>query len=111
MSDTVIRDAARALNPDKPIKTLAGLRRSPRSTAKSWATGRRRSPAVILRILLDLLKDRQAVISGVVYQLNHDIAQRERETRRRTGFFVVDPATGRNRQNRAGRLKRKLEGR
>ena len=35
MSDTVIRAAARALNPDRPIMTLAGLSHGRRSTAKS----------------------------------------------------------------------------
>lgn len=106
MSDTVIRDAARALNPDRPIKTLAGP--SPRSTAKSWATGRRRAPVAKLKILRDLLKDRQAAISGLIYQLNYDISQRERESRRRTGFNEIRerdgpgsvPRDGRNRRGR-----------
>ena len=46
MSDTVIRAAARALNPDRPIKMLAGLANGRRSTGKSWATGHRRAPIV-----------------------------------------------------------------
>ena len=38
MSATVIRGAARALNPDKPIRTLAGLVRCPRPQLKLGQT-------------------------------------------------------------------------
>ena len=42
MSDNLIRRAAFALNPNRPIMMLAGLARGRRSTAKSWAIGHRR---------------------------------------------------------------------
>ena len=70
MSDTVIRAAARALNPDRPIMTLAALARGRRSTAKSWAAGHRRPPIVTLKILRDLLNDRQAALFQLILELN-----------------------------------------
>jgi hypothetical protein len=93
MPETIGRASARALDLGRPIKVLAG--RSSRSTAKSWATGRRRPPIVRLKILRDLLKDRQAAISGLIYQLDYDITQREREPKLRRGLTKFANATGR----------------
>ena len=108
MSDTVIRRAAFSLNPERPIMTLAGLVRAPRSTAKSWATGRRRPSVLILKILRDLLKDRQAALFQLIAELDHVIMQRERESKRRTGFNEIKARDGpgsvpRDGRNRFGR--------
>jgi hypothetical protein len=103
MSDTVIRRAAFSLNPERPIMTLAGLARTPRSTAKRWATGRRRPSVVILKILRDKLKDRQAALFQLIAELDCAILQRECESKRRTGFNLIDPITGLDRRNRLGR--------
>jgi hypothetical protein len=104
MTDTLIRRAARALNPDRPIITLAGLRRSPRPTAKSWATGHRRPPIWVLQFLQAHLHARR--LSPLADDIEALIMQRDREEREdkpRTGFWIVDPATGLNKANRLGR--------
>lgn len=108
MSDTLIRRAAFSLNPERPIMTLAGLTRAPRSTAKSWATGRRRPSVIILEILRDQLKIRQAALFQLVAELDCIITQRERESKRRTGFNIIDPMTGLDRRNRRGRPRRSV---
>ena len=107
MSDTVIRAAARALNPDRPIKMLAGLANGRRSTGKSWATGHRRAPIVKLKILRDLLRDRQAALLGLITELDLMVFRREAEPKRRTGFNEIRvrepggvPRDGRNRLGR-----------
>lgn len=113
MSDTVIRTAARALNPDRPIMTLAGIARRRRSTAKSWATGHRRPSIATLKILLDLLKDRRAALYQLIPELEYVIEQREREPIRRTGFNEIRqrdgpgsvPRDGRNRRGRPCRQR------
>jgi hypothetical protein len=111
MPDTVIRAAARALNPDRPIMTLAGLARAPRSTAKGWATGQRRPSISTLKTLLDMLKDRRAALYQLIPELEHIVAQREREPKRRTGFNEIRERDGpgsapRDGRNRRGRPKR-----
>jgi hypothetical protein len=60
------------------------------------------------KILRDLLKDRQAIVSGLILQLDYDIIQREREPRRRTGFNEIRERDGpgsvpRDGRNRLGR--------
>lgn len=113
MSATVIRSAARALNPDRPIMMLARLARGRRSTAKSWATGRRRPPIATLKILLDLLKDRRAALYQLIPELEYVIALRDREPPRRTGFNEIRerdgpgsvPRDGRNRLGRPARRR------
>lgn len=112
MSDTVIRAAACALNPDRPIMTLAALARGRRSTAKSWATGHRRPSITTLKILLDLLKDRRASLYQLISELEYAIMRREGEPRRRTGFNEIRerdgpgsvPRDGRNRHGRPSRI-------
>jgi hypothetical protein len=111
MSDTVIRRAARALNPDRPIMTLAELprersstsKRGRRSTAKSWANGHRRPPIAALKVLLDLLKHRRATLYQLIPELEYVIMQREREPKHASGFMVRDPLTGQDKRNRRGR--------
>ena len=104
MSGTLIRRAARALDPNRPIMTLAGFRRSPRPTAKSWATGHRRPPIWVLQFLHAHLHARRLPtladeIEGLIMQRK----QEERKDKPRTGFWIVDPATGQNKANRLGR--------
>jgi hypothetical protein len=119
MSDTVIRRAAFSINPDRPIAILAGLtrgrrstgKRGRRSTAKSWATGHRRPSVVILKILRDLLKDRQAALLALIPELEYAIMQREREPKHRTGFNEIKERDGpgtmpRDGRNRRGRPRR-----
>jgi hypothetical protein len=108
MPDTVIRHAARALNPDRPIMTLAELARRPRATARSWATGHRRPPIWTLKILRDMLKDRQGTLFALIRELDYVISKRECEPQHRTGFCTIDPATGRDKRNRLGRPKRSI---
>lgn len=112
MSDTVIRAAARALNPDRPIMTLAGLSHGRRSTAKSWATGHRRPSVATLKILCDLLKDRRAVLYQLIPELEYVIMLRERDPPRRTGFNEIRERDGpgskpRDGRNQLGRPRRK----
>jgi hypothetical protein len=111
MSDTVIRRAAHALNPDRPIMMLAHLARCPRSTARSWATGRRRPSIAVLKVLRDALKDRQSSLFALMPELDHVIMKREYEPKNRTGFNEIrvrdGPGTApRDGRNRLGRPKR-----
>ena len=104
MSDTLIRRAARALSPDRPVMTLAVLGRSPRPTAKSWATGHRRPPIWLLHFLQAHLRTRR--LSPLADEIEALIVQRDREEHKdkpRTGFWIIDPATGQNKANRLGR--------
>jgi hypothetical protein len=108
MSDTVIRHAARALNPDRPLMAFAATVRRPRSTVKSWATGRRRPPIWTLKILRGMLNDRQGALFALISELDSVIAKRECEPQHRTGFCTIDPATGHDKRNRRGRPKKTL---
>jgi hypothetical protein len=108
MSDTVIRAAANALNPDRPIMAFAKRTRRRRSTVKSWTTGRRRPPIWTLKILRDMLNERLGTLIALIRELDYAIAKRECEPRRRTGFCTIDPATGQDKRNRRGRPKRTL---
>jgi hypothetical protein len=108
MSDTVIRRAAFSLSPDRPIRMLALLSHAPRSTARSWATGRRRPRVVILQMLRDKLKARHAALLALIFELEYLIAVRESEPRRRTGFNEIKERDGpgsiaRDGRNRLGR--------
>ena len=110
MSDTLIRHAFRALNPDRPIMTLAELSRRPRSTARSWARGHRRPPIAVLKMLRDALKERQATFLALMPELDRLIMKRECEPKRRTGFNEIRPRDGpgsipRDGRNRRGRPK------
>jgi hypothetical protein len=114
MSDTVIRRAARALNRDKPIRTLAVLAHCPRPTAKAWANNHRRPPIVILKILRDMLKARHAALLALIPELDCAIMQREREPKHRTGFNEIRERDGpgsvpRDGRNRCGRPRRVVE--
>ena len=108
MSATVIRRAARTLNPDRPLRSLAEQVRRPRSTVKSWTTGRRRPPIVVLEILRDLLRDQRATLCQLIPELENEIMLREREPPRYTGFNEIRERDGpgsipRDGRNRCGR--------
>lgn len=103
MSDTLIRRAARALNPDRPLVMLTERFQCPRSTVKSWSSGRRRPPIWVLKLLREMLKVRQSDLFRLIDDLDHHVLTREQEPRHRTGFYTVDPATGLDRRNRLGR--------
>ena len=106
MPDTVIRRAARALNPDRPVGALAERVRRPRSTVKSWTTSRRRPPIWTLKLLRDMLNDRQGALFALIRELDYVIAKRESEPQHRTGFCTIDPTTGQDKRNRLGRPKK-----
>jgi hypothetical protein len=112
MSDTVIRRAACCLNPDRPIRTLARLAHGRRSTAKAWATGHRRPSIYKLKILRDLLKDRQASLLQLIPELDLMIMKREIEPTHRTGFNEIRERDGpgsvpRDGRNRLGRPRKR----
>jgi hypothetical protein len=108
MSDTVIRRAARALNPDRPLRAFADKVHRPRSTVKSWITGRRRPSIVTLKILRAMLNDRQSTLFDLIRELDNVIAKREFQPRHRTGFNEIRERDGpgsvpRDGRNRLGR--------
>jgi hypothetical protein len=125
MANTLIREAARALDHHRPIRLLADLAGRPRPTARSWATGHRRPPLPILKTLLEVLRQRQAertgvapleerqTLSGLAYELDYLIRKRSYEVRRRTGFNEIRqrdgpgsaPRDGRNRRGRPKRIR------
>jgi hypothetical protein len=106
MSDNLVRRAAFALNPSRPIMTLAGLARGRRSTAKSWATGHRRPSIATLKIICDLLKERRAELYQLIPDLEYLIMLREREPPHARGFMIRDPVTGMDRRNLLGRPRK-----
>jgi hypothetical protein len=108
MAWSLIRDAARALSPDRPIMLLARLGGCPRATAKSWATGRRRPPISVLKLLRESVQGRRTGLEG---ELDHEIRKREYEPKHRTGFNLIDPLTGFDKRNRLGRPRRQWEAR
>jgi len=125
MANTLIREAARALDRRRPIRLLATLACRPRASIRSWATGHRRPPLPILKALLEIIRQRQAeradvapleerqTLSSLRYELDHVIRKRSYEVRRRTGFNEIRerdgpgsvPRDGRNRLGRPKRIK------
>src|SRR5690349_16157422 len=104
MAFSLMCDVARQLSPRRPIMFLAELAGRPRPTAKSWIAGHRRPPMSVLERLRDLAKARGLV--GLHQQLDYEIQQRKDVPRHRTGFWLIDPATGQNKANRRGRPPR-----
>jgi hypothetical protein len=96
MPDTLIRRAACALNPYRPIMTLAELARARRSTAISWATGHRRPSIETLKILCNLLKERRAVLYQQICELENLIEVREGEPRARGRRHSISKDAGAN---------------
>src|SRR5438128_951802 len=76
-----LRDFARALDPDRPVKALAMLARAPRATAKSWYTAHRRPPIAILKMLQDEMEARK--LWWLVRELDNLIRRRTWEPRHR----------------------------
>src|SRR5438128_1363772 len=107
MAWTLIRDAARALSPDRPIMLLSRLSGRPRPTVKSWATGHRRPPIFVLRVLRDVIQS-QGRRTGLEGELDYEIRRREYEPKHRTGFNLIRERDGpgsipRDGRNRLGR--------
>ena len=100
--------AVLALFPSAPSALLAAEMSVPKATARSWRR-HRRAPMPIYRRIHRLLQERAAECNDLWRLLGIEIAKREGEPPRRRGFFVVDPATGQNKQNRRGRPRRSLE--
>jgi hypothetical protein len=94
---TLIRDVVRALSPDRPIMLLTRLVGCPRPTARSWATGHRRPPISVLKLLRELVQGRRTGLEG---ELDYEIRRREYEPKHRTGFNQIDPLTGFDKRNR-----------
>jgi len=128
MADTLIREAARALNRHRPISLLAHLAGRPRPSAKAWATGHRRPPIVVLKSVLEAIRQRQAecartapleerqTLSGAAHELEEMIRKRSYEIRHLTGFNKVRERDGpgsvpRDARNRLGRPRRQWEAR
>ncbi len=106
----VIARATQLLFTAAPSALLAAMARVPKSTARSWRKARRRPPLPILRLLSSELQRHGAACFSTQRELDILIAKRMGEPPLRAGFFRIDPTTGHNRQNRAGRPKCKVEG-
>jgi hypothetical protein len=114
MAWTLMRDIARTISPDRPIMLLARLGGCPRATAKSWATGHRRPPIYVLKLLREI--ERDGGRTGLGPELDYEIRKREGEPgwmRRGPGFMQVRerdgpgsiPRDGRNRRGRPKRIR------
>src|SRR5262245_16811639 len=77
-----------------------------RSTAKSWATGHRRPPISVLKVLRETVRARGLI--GLEAALDWHIRKRRLEPKHRTSFWQIDPVTGQNKANRFGRPKRSI---
>lgn len=106
----VVDRATKLLFAAAPSSLLSQMARVPKSTARSWRKTRRRPPMQVLRMLSIELQRHGAACFSVLRELDDLIGKRMGEPPLRRGFFVVDPLTGQNRQNRAGRPKHKRKG-
>jgi hypothetical protein len=102
---TIVDMAVGLLFPAVPNSLLGRAARVPKSTARSWRR-HRRPPMSVLKLLRAELQRRGAECFSTLRELEILIAKREGEPPRRRGFFVIDPFTGQNRQNRLGRPRR-----
>jgi hypothetical protein len=102
---TIVDIAVGLLFPAAPNSLLGRVAGVAKSTARSWRR-HRRPPMGALRLLRAELQRRGAECFSTLRELEILIAKREGEPPRRRGFFVIDPATGQNKQNRLGRPKR-----
>ena len=89
-----------------PNSLLSRATGAAKSTVRSWRRAHRRPPLHVLRLLSTELQRRGAECFSVQRELDILVAKRMGEGPRRRGFFVVDPLTGQNRQNRLGRPRR-----
>jgi len=103
--------AAQALFIGAPSAKLATLARVRKPTARSWRQGHRRAPLVVLRLLRHLLQMRAAECYDLCRYFDLEIARREGEPRRLTGFNEIRirepggiPRDGRNRLGRPKRV-------
>jgi hypothetical protein len=106
MIDFLIRASAIALNPTAPTAGLAKLAGRPKSTARSWCREDRRPPIAVLQALHAAMVRRHGELARLIVALERLIYEREREPKRRRGFFRIDPTTGQNRANRKGRPRK-----
>lgn len=102
---TIVDIAVGLLFPAAPNSLLGRATGVAKSTARSWRR-HRRPPMAVLKLLHAELQRRGAECFSTLRELDILIAKREGEPPRRRGFFVIDPATGQNKQNRLGRPKR-----
>jgi hypothetical protein len=108
MAQTLIRDVARTLSPDRPIALLARLTRRPRPTVRSWVTGHRREPIDVLKLLRGAVQGKG---TGLELELDYEIRKREFEPKHRTGFNTIRERDGpgsvpRDGRNRLGRPRK-----
>src|SRR5215472_5706913 len=99
---TIVDTAVGLLFPAAPNSSLGRATGVAKSTARSWRR-HRRPPMTALKLLRTELQRRGAECFSTLRELEILIAKREGEPPRRRGFFVVDPLTGQNKQNRFGR--------
>jgi hypothetical protein len=85
---------------------LSALTGRPKPTVRSWRSARRREPAQVLSLIRAELQSRGSEIFSLLREFDIELARREGEPPRQRGFFVVDPLTGQNRQNRASVRRR-----
>src|SRR6516162_6472193 len=102
---TIVDIAVGLLFPAAPNSSLGRVTGVAKSTAISWRR-HRRPPMAVLKLLRAELQRRGAECFSTLRELEILIAKREGEPPRRRGFFVIDPFTGQNRQNRLGRPRR-----
>jgi hypothetical protein len=104
--------AAQALFPDAPNAALARACGVPKATVRSWRRGHRRPPKDVLEVIRLLLQVRAAHCNELWREFGIEIARREGEPRRLTGFNEVrvrEPGgVPRDGRNRLGRPRRTL---
>jgi transcriptional regulator with XRE-family HTH domain len=98
---------ARELWRGRHNSTLAERLGVPRTTAKSWLTGKRRVPIGQMRAMAEALRHEIGIAKSALSFLEVEIQRRECDPPRRRGFFVVKDWDGSgirtNRQWRGGR--------
>ena len=89
-----LREACRCLWPDRQAAGLAALVGCPKSTARAWLSGHRRPPPSTLHRVIHALHERAAICSTVEAFLQSELAAREREPIRRTGWAEIRDRDG-----------------
>jgi hypothetical protein len=104
-TETWLSQAAKCLWPGAHNVGLASLVGRPKTTTKAWIAGTRRAPPGVLRVVEHALRAKAEVALSAAAFLKSEIAAREREPIRRSGWAEVRQRDGLGSLPRDGRWR------